>query len=537
MRRTQTAVVALALISAGCATTPTRTDRTGAETAASERRTDTSRRSTADAGGPWLRVLATNDFHGHLVPTRPSWANGASVGGAAALASYFRREGATFTQGPTIWLDGGDMMQGTALSNLTRGEAAVEFFNRAGLDGAAIGNHEFDWSPATLRERMAQAQFPWLAANMVVAGSDTTPSWVRPTAVIEREGVRIGLVGLITQETPTATMAQYVEGLAFEPGDATMDRWVPRLRAEGVDFVIVVAHAGARCVEATHTCSDEMVEWLGRTRHRPDLVVAGHTHALVHARIHGVPVIETGEWALRYGVVDLQRVSPDSVAVHTHTLRTAWTDSIAPDSAMVALVARTQTAVGPQLERVITTAAYELPRGRDDNQVGRLIADAQRAATGSQIAIMNAGGVRATIPAGTVTWGDLFSVQPFGNKLMVLRMTGARIREVLEHGVSGREPPPILSGIVAHYDSQAPTGARVLVVYLPSGEPLRDDAIYTVTVSDFLATGAGDGFAAFGQALEQQATGIVDLDALIRYIRSLPEPLRGPTDERLIRVR
>src|SRR5690606_3611301 len=119
------------------------------------------------------------------------------------------------------------------------------------------------------------------AANIVVEGSDTTPSWVGGTAVIERDGIRIGILGLITEETPTATMAEYVRGLEFEDGATTMNRLVPALRRQGVDFVIAVAHAGAYCEEAERNCEGEMVDWLERTSERPDLVVAGHTHSLV----------------------------------------------------------------------------------------------------------------------------------------------------------------------------------------------------------------------------------------------------------------
>ncbi|MGH7449307.1 MAG: 5'-nucleotidase C-terminal domain-containing protein, partial [Longimicrobiales bacterium] len=237
-----------------------------------------------------LRVLATNDFHGNLAPTRSS--GGPPVGGAAALATYFDLERAGFA-GVTLLLDAGDVMQGTPLSNLTRGSSTVEYYNAAGYDAAAIGNHELDWGPAVLRERMRQAQFPWLAANIVVAGSDTTPSWIRGTTILERDGVRIGLIGLITQETPTATMAEYVRGLEFADGAETMNRLVPVLRQTGVDFVVVVAHAGAHCEDATRNCAGEMIEWLQRTAERPDLVVAGHTHAVVRTRVNGVSVVET----------------------------------------------------------------------------------------------------------------------------------------------------------------------------------------------------------------------------------------------------
>jgi 2',3'-cyclic-nucleotide 2'-phosphodiesterase / 3'-nucleotidase / 5'-nucleotidase len=488
-------------------------------------------RDDAAAARKRLRVLTTNDFHGNLAPTRGS--GNAAVGGAAALVTYFDMERAGFGGNPVLLLDGGDVMQGTPVSNLTRGRSTVEYYNAAGYDAAAIGNHEFDWGPAVLRERMEQAQFPWLAANIVVEGGDTTPAWIRGTAILERDGVRIGLIGLITEETPTATMAEYVRGLAFADGADTMNRIVPELRRQGVDFVIIVAHAGAYCDAAIHNCSGEMVDWLERTTEKADLVVAGHTHAVVRTRAHGVPIIEAGSWARTYGVVDIERISADSVDVWIRGTPVPWTDRVPADSTVAALVARAEAEVGPQLVRVIARAAEEIPRGAGENPLGRLIADAQRAATGTQIAIMNAGGVRASMPAGAVTWGDLYRIQPFGNKLMVLKLTGSHLHDAIEHALRGSNTIAHVSGLQVRYDPRKPAGGRVISMQLATGEIIERNAIYTVTVSDFLATGTGDGFSAFGHALESTATGMVDLDALIQYIEDQPQPLRAPRDERM----
>jgi 5'-nucleotidase len=146
---------------------------------------------------------------------------------------------------------------------------------------------------------------------------------------------------------------------------------------------------------------------------------------------------------------------------------------------------------------------------------------------------MNAGGVRAPMPAGDVTWGDLYRIQPFGNKLMILELTGALLRDAIEHAISGTNPGAHVSGLHVQFDPRRPAGQRVLSMSLDTGEPIDADAVYTVTASDFLSSGTGDGFTALGQALESTATGIVDLDALIAYIRSQPQPLRPPRDERV----
>ena len=478
-----------------------------------------------------LRVVMTNDFHGRLEPERPSWAGGREVGGAAALAAYFDHERAGFG-GPVLLLDGGDVMQGTPISNLTQGRSTVEFFNHARYGGAALGNHEFDWGQQVLRERIADARFEWLSANTVVAGSDTTPSWIRATATVTVGDVKVALLGLTTQETPGATRADNVSGLAFLDGAATMDRYVPQLRREA-DFVIVVAHAGGVCEDAVRNCSDEIVDWATRTRERPDLIVAGHTHQVVRAVVNGIPIIEAGSYSTRYGVVDLERVRPDSVSVWIRGTPATFVDLVSPDTVAAALVARYAAQIAPQVNRPIARTAEPIPRGAGEHPMGRLIADAQRRATGAQIAIMNNGGVRAALDSGTVTWGDAYEVHPFGNLLVKLQLTGAQLREALEVGLAGRAPGLQVSGIVAEYDPAGAPGSRLRSVQLEDGTAVRDDVVYTVAVNDFLASGQGDGYTVFGQALRREATGIPDLDALIDYLQSFAEPVRAPQDQRL----
>jgi 2',3'-cyclic-nucleotide 2'-phosphodiesterase / 3'-nucleotidase / 5'-nucleotidase len=478
-----------------------------------------------------LRVLATNDFHGRLETMTPSWAGGRPVGGAAALATYFRMEREGFG-GPTILLDGGDIMQGTPLSNLTQGRSTIAYYNAVGYGAAALGNHEFDWGRAVLQERIAQARFPWLAANILVSGTDTTPSWVRDTATFQVGNIRVGVIGIITEETPGKTMAAHVAGLEFADGAATIDRWVPALRRSGADFVVVVAHEGATCDEEMTSCEGPMIDWAQRLTQKPDLMVGGHTHEIVRWHANGIAIIETGMWGTRYGVVDLERVSPDSVAVWIRGTPVAWADRVPADTAMAALVERVRTEIGPQLTRPIVQTAEPLERGAGENPMGRLIADAQRWKADAQIAVMNAGGVRAALPAGPVTWGDLYQVHPFGNMIVVLELRGADLRQVLEHAVRGSAVDAHVSGIIVDYDQERPAGSRIVSVRLQDGTPLRDDAIYRVAVNDFLASGVGDGYAPFARSLSETPTGMTDLDVLIEYVQMLPQPIQPPRDER-----
>ncbi|HEX6558716.1 MAG TPA: bifunctional UDP-sugar hydrolase/5'-nucleotidase, partial [Longimicrobiales bacterium] len=461
-----------------------------------------------------------------------SWSNGRKVGGAATLTSYFKLE-AEGADRPAVILDGGDVMQGTPISNLTKGRSTVSFFNAAGYRGVAIGNHDFDWTVSVLRARMAQAKFRWLSANVFVAGTDRQPAWAKPTALIAAGDVKIGIIGLSTEDTPITTKASNVVGLEFRSGSAAIDKWTPVLRKAGADFVIVVAHSGALCDASFTKCEGEIVEWARNTHDKPDLIVAGHTHRLVKWVENGIPIVEAGSYTTRYGVIDLAR---DSAGVHTwiHDFPTPFEDRVTPDPAVAALVAKAEREIGPQVKRVIATFADTIRRaGSGEAALGNLIADAFRASANAQLSFVNNGSIRiAELPAGPTTWGTLYSLQPFENRIVVLTMSGAQVRDVVEFSLRGSTPDMHISGMKVSYDAAAPAGRRVQRMTLLSGEEIQDNGSYTVSVTDFLATGSGDGYRAFGQARRRTDTNLTDLEALIHYLQALPQPVRVDLAER-----
>ncbi len=489
------------------------------------------RSTTTDPAGKRLRVLATNDFHGRLLPETYSFSGGRLVGGAVALDAYFKEEQRGFV-GPTLILDGGDVMQGTPISNLTKGRSTVEFFNRAGYRAAAIGNHEFDWTVPVLRERVRQASFAWLGANIFVAGTQNHPSWVKPTSMVTVGNMKVGIIGLATEETPDVTKSSNVVGLEFRSGSAAIDKWVPQLRAQGADFVIVVAHSGAVCDRDFTKCEGEIIEWARAVRHKPDLIVAGHTHRLVRYVENGIPIVEANSYSTRYGVVDLVRDSAGTRA-WIRGFPTTFVDRVQGDPQMEHLVARYQRQIGPQVNQVIVTLADTIARLGSDSPLGNLLADAFRVTAKAHISFVNNGSIRINeLPAGPITWGTLYSLQPFENRMVRLTMTGAQIRGIVEQSVTGENPGMHVSGMTVTYEPSAPAGQRVRSIALNSGQALRDDATYSVAVTDFLATGTGDGYRGFGDASKREDVGLTDLEALIRYLQDLPQPVSAVAERR-----
>jgi 2',3'-cyclic-nucleotide 2'-phosphodiesterase (5'-nucleotidase family) len=498
-----------------------------------ELRSEAAPATTARAGTKRLRVIGINDFHGRLQPEVYSWSSGRQVGGAAALAAYFKHERAGFT-GPTVTIDAGDEMQGTPLSNLLEGKSTVDVLSQAGVDAAAIGNHDFDWTIDVLRQRIAQAKYPWMGANIYNAGTTVHPSWAKGTTLIEREGIKIGVIGLSTESTPTVTKPANVRTLEFKSGPAEINRLVPELRRQGADFVIVTAHAGAICDrDGASNCRGEMIEWARQLTEKPDLIIGGHTHQFVNAVENGIHIVQAASYSTRYSVTDLVKAADGSTQTWVRGVPYTYVDQITPDTAVAAMVAGYERTVGPEINRIIAELEAPLHKSNDEYALGRLIADAQRAATGSQIAVMNNGGIRTDLDAGAQSWGDLYQLQPFANLLVVLHLTGVQVREFMEFLVRGGHPAMHVSGITVAFDTTRAPGSRVTKMQLASGEEVKDSGTYTVTVNDFMAAG-GDNLTMIMKPVGRVDTGIVDLDALITYLQKQPQPVRADTMRRFI---
>jgi 2',3'-cyclic-nucleotide 2'-phosphodiesterase (5'-nucleotidase family) len=210
---------------------------------------------------------------------------------------------------------------------------------------------------------------------------------------------------------------------------------------------------------------------------------------------------------------------------------TVWADREPADTAVARLVADAAQRVAPLTSRVVATLAAPLERTHEQYALGNLIADAYRAAAGTDVALVNNGGIRSDLPAGPVSWGQLFAVEPFQNFVVRLRVSGAQLRQVLEHAVGADDARAHLSGVVVRVDPAAPAGQRLVAVTLADGRPVLDTATYTLAAPDFVAAG-GSGYAML-RGVAPENTGIVDLDAFIAYLERLPQPVQAPQDVRV----
>jgi 2',3'-cyclic-nucleotide 2'-phosphodiesterase (5'-nucleotidase family) len=491
--------------------------------------------AVASRSQPRLRIIATNDFHGALEP-RPD-ANGVVRGGAAAVAGAIRHAQEECAPGcVTLLLDGGDLFQGTPASNLAFGRPVVDLYNMMGYAATALGNHEFDWGTDTLRARMRDAHFRIMAANVRdSAGNDV--AWIQDDTIVQRGAARIGIIGVATRSTPQTTRSINVAGLRFDDPAPIVDAHAKALRARGATYIVVVAHAGASCdgqSAGATSCRGEIVDLANRVTVHIDAIVSGHTHSLVDTEVNGIPIVQARSSGRAIAVLDLPLPANSRVEARAEVRDVVW-DSVPHDARADSLARRAANAVAAIANRPIARFAADMRRAGGQYALGNFIADAQRWAGKADVAVMNNGGIRADIRGGEATYGTLFEIQPFANTLYGSTLSGASLRQYLERLVQGN-PNVHISGVTIEYDPTRAAGSRILTARMANGSALDDRATYTIVINDFMATG-GDNLALPASAPAAQPLNIVDLDALIDYARSLPQPIAAPAEMRLVAKR
>jgi 5'-nucleotidase len=483
-----------------------------------------------------LSIVTTTDLHGNLVPRD-------GRGGLAAFGGYVRnlRAARADDGGAVLLVDSGDTFQGGIESDLSEGAVVVDAYAALGYTAAAIGNHEFDFGAAdgpgareqpdadprgAIKALAAHAQFPFLAANLIDDATGKRVVWpnVHASTLITAAGVKIGIVGIMTIDALRATLRANEEGLHVAPLAETVAREAGALRARGAQVVIVVAHAGGACADLLAprdlTSCDPNAEIFELVHRLPrglvDVIAAGHTHQAVAQEVDGVAIVQAYALGRAFGRVD---VAFDRRAGHVveHAIfapqdicvpqapgidcegrpsgagATYEGRAVAPDPAI-------EAAMAPALARVHALQAAPLgvvldtsiPRaGVPDSPLGNLFADAQRERAGADVAINNnvRGGLRADLPAGALTFGRLYDVFPFDNRLLVLSVTGAELRAVLADEVRrNRRGTLALSGIEAHVACSA-AGELTVDVFRANGAPLGADEHVTVAALDSLVLG------------------------------------------------
>jgi 5'-nucleotidase len=539
-----------------------------------------------------IKLLGINDFHGQLsvraVGTRPA-------GGAAVLASYLRAASESAKDGAIIVHAGDHVGASPPNSALLQDEPAITVLNeltnkhcyparlfrelphdvqahtqpRCNVVGT-FGNHEFDEGIGEalrlvyggnhvkgpfLEQSWQGARFPYINANVIQKkGAGAGQSILPPYTVKVVDGVRIGFIGAVLRETPTIVTPSGVAGLAFMDEADAINAAVERLKSQGLKTIVVTIHQGIRqnsyegpTDPSVQNLAGPIVDIVKQLDSEVDVVISGHAHGFTNALIpnkKGKEILVTQAFSAStaYGDIDLSisRRSAD-VVEKSAAVVTTWADEgpgLTPDVKVAELVAAADERVGPLVNRVVGTVTTALTRSENsagESALGNLIADAQRVTTDADFAFMNPGGIRADLEAGEVSWGDLFTIQPFGNDLVSMDLTGAQIKLLLEQQWPNVTTSRILktSGLTYSWDAARPVGDRVTQLLGADTVPLDPAATYRVTVNSFMASG-GDGFLVLVEGTNR-VIGAVDLDALVEHVESLPQPFSAGIEGRIVR--
>lgn len=472
-----------------------------------------------------ITLLHVNDTHGYLMPAlRKNVDETVPTGGAGYLAGLIRQERARASE-RTLLLSAGDMFQGTPVSNSFHGKPVIEWMNHLGFDAMAVGNHEFDWGRDVLRRLKESAAFPFLAANIEAVGSRGPPLFPA-TAVFERGGVRIAVIGVATPVTPHITRADNTRGLMFrEPADI-LPPLVRKARREGARLVVVLSHLGF-----------EADRELARKVRDIDVIVGGHSHTAVREplRVGRTLIAQAGSYGVYLGVLRL-RVQPGRRTpvelLPGSGLVTVLAGPGCPLDDDAARIAETWfERIKAEFSRVVGSTAVDVDHdSRGETAAGNLVCDAMRESAKADLAIQNSGGIRNSLPRGDITKEQVFSLLPFDNRVVVLEMTGAQVRRLFEGiGLLERQPPQV-SGAVLEYRQRGDRKLDLLSVRVGDA-PLDDAKRYRVATNDFLVE-SGRGYRILGEVGSTQLD-LVLWDVLLEYL-SRHSPVSPRVEGRIV---
>lgn len=506
----------------------------------------------------WLDVVATTDTHGHVDArqTVNKLADGSDVkvarGGAALLSGYVeilrKRD-----PNRVLLIDGGDLFTGTLTADLTEGRSIIDAMNALGYDAAAVGNHEFDFGPigeqttpekagddprGALKAAAKAAKFPLLGANLAEPRGE---QWSRPFTIVERDGIKIAIVGGTTDGLRATTIVDNLAELQITKLREAVARNVYAARQAGATVVIVTVHAGSECRanrplterdQDEHGRCDRTSELFDLANHlakdpgtRPDLLIGGHTHKELTAVVAGIPMVQAEPKGRGFALARLEiargtntptgryRIEPTTLTCSHHVVGTSKCPIDPSKSARfepatylgepVVANPAVVAAVRPHLDKADAIANKPLGARAVEKvnhiysheaALGNLVADTLRAYAKADVGVMNGGGIRNDLPAGELTYGHAFEVMPFHNRLAVVTLLGAQMRKLLLQNLKSDRGILSLSGVTV--DARCFDGKPQIDVHMSDGKLLDDARAYRIATVDFLVKG-GDDFADF----------------------------------------
>lgn len=487
-----------------------------------------------------VTILYTNDFHSAFDPIPAYWLEGSpNLGGAAQLTTYINQIRAQ--EKPVFLFDTGDMFTGQ-LSFLTKGEALMEMMMSMKYDAMVIGNHEFDYGADNFEKQMNRVPFPVLGANIFY--KNTKYCYSRPYTIIEKDDIRLGVIGVIGIDARSVALPSGITNLDFADPIPIVRELVKELKPQ-VDLIVVLAHQGKTGPMQTDAENrpevqrdfDEDIR-LTTEVEGIDVFVGGHAHRGIEKPYvnpkTGTLIVQTYGYGTRLGYLKL-KLKDKKVVSHNGELLKVWSDKFPPDAEVARKIADYKKLLAPKIGVVQGTLKNRLVRDYNrESSLGNFVADVLREVTKADVGMTNAGGLRDDLPAGEVTNGNVYDALPFVNSLVVCEMTGAQIKEILEQGFSLERGMIQVSGLKVVYNLKDPVGQRLVNLEI-GGNPVDDAKIYRVATNSFIAQG-GDLYQTFLKTKQTDAGGLLS-EVVMQYLKNKKVINQLPQTGRLIPVK
>lgn len=485
-----------------------------------------------------ITVLHSNDLHGHVHPWT-GWEGelqGKTLGGMARLAGAVKQVRDAIGKDKTLLLDAGDAIGDTQSAAQSKGAAIVDIMNAIGYDAMVVGNHELDFGADELKQRIQQAKFPILGANIVQSQSKTP--FTKPYVIKTVAGTKVGILGLAYPNTSLTTARKNVTGLRFEDPREAAGRFIPQMRKEGAQIIIVLSHYGLSADQDLAAAVPGI-----------DVIVGGHSHNRMKEamQVGHTLIVQAGAHGSDLGRLDLT-IQNGRISSHRHSLIVLDHKAVAADSEIAALIEQKykkkdpQPPIGEAIGPIVRaqTLAEQLPAKRDQQSpADSLFADILRSRTGAEVALLPGVGYGVAMTMPMITEDQLRNFIPHDSKVVTMTLTGAELLQVLEQSVENvYTQDPLkkvggmiqVSGIRFRYDPQRPLGERVteLLVGEDHVDPQRD---YRVATNSLLAEG-GHNYETFLQVKDKQEGEPVYnfvKDAIIEL-----RQIRAPQDRRIV---
>ncbi|WP_257348156.1 5'-nucleotidase C-terminal domain-containing protein [Pseudalkalibacillus decolorationis] len=489
-----------------------------------------------------VQLLGVNDLHGKVDVT--GTVDGVKYGRMDYLAAYLNEREATNPN--TLTVHSGDMVGASSpVSALLQDEPTVEMMEAMGFDVGTLGNHEFDEGVDEMlrlieggdhpegTENYDGINFPMVAAN--VEYKDTSELVLDPYTILEVGGTKVGFIGIVTTETPSMVIPDGIQNIRFTDEAEAVNKYVTELREQGVEAIVVLAHEPG--TQSGDTATGEVADLATNINDAVDVIFAAHNHVKVNAVVDNKLIVQAWEYGKAFADVDLE-IDPatNDIVKKSAEVVDVVQSGITPDAEITAILDKYLEMVGPKLNEVVGEAAISLEGGYatkglyGDNALGNLIAEGMRWEMEADFALMNGGGIRDDLDAGPITWGELYNIQPFGNMLVKLDVTGDDLRKVLNTQFNPKYGPDVsISGF--RYTWNEATN-EVVSLYLPDGSEVQPDETYTVVVNNYMYPHGTDDYR-LDELAENPVQGPNDLEATINYIESFDEPIEVHPDARI----